>query len=330
MGFSHIRAQEAAHAVLENALTHDKLAQAYLFVGPSGVGKQSTALSLARARLCEVRPGEGCGSCEVEKRIDDGTHPDVRIFTPRDEGNRNLQVEFVREELLPLTKFAPFEARATFLIFPEADVSFPVQHAESANALLKTLEEPRPAVHFLLLSERPDRLLPTIRSRCQRVRFSPLPADVLEDILAAHDVPAESRAPAIALCGGRADRALELAEEDLAVRMLDVAVAVDRAVGERKGGTLLELCESLARDEHRDIALESLSLYYRDVAAAALEVPDEQLAFRHRAELIRERARTLAPAVAAERVAAIAELGEALERNANPQVALEGLFFGMS
>jgi DNA polymerase-3 subunit delta' len=328
MVFDGIRAQEAAHGVLKSALAQQRLAQSYLFVGPSGVGKTATAIALAKAALCEASPGQGCGRCEIERRIDAGNHPDVRVFPPRDEGNRNLQVDFVREELLPLTKFAPFEARATFLIFPEADVSFPVHHAEAANALLKTLEEPRPRVHFVLLSERPDRLLTTIRSRCQRLRFAPLPADVLSEILGAHDIDGPLRDAAIALSGGRADRALELAESELALRMLDWALSIDQAVGKRDPGALLELSEGLARDEHRALALDSLALYYRDVAAAGLAIPDEQLAFRHRADVIRSRAQSLSPGEAARRVAHIAELAEALERNANPQVAIDGLLFG--
>src|SRR5690554_6974860 len=114
------------------------------------------------------------------ERIRRGNHPDVRVFRPRDEGARNLPVEVIREQVLPVAQFAPFEASGAFLIFPEADVSFPEAHPEAANAFLKTLEEPPKGVHFILLAERPDRLLQTTRSRCQRVRFAPLAPDLLE------------------------------------------------------------------------------------------------------------------------------------------------------
>jgi DNA polymerase-3 subunit delta' len=159
---ARVLGQPSAVATLERALSTGRVAQAYLFAGPGGVGKSLAAQALAQAALCCEAPGRGCGQCTHCTRIAQGTHPDVRVFAPRDEGHRNLQVETLREEVLPFTRFAPFEAARAFLIFPEADVSFPEHHAEAANALLKTLEEPRAQVHFVLTSDRPERLLPTI------------------------------------------------------------------------------------------------------------------------------------------------------------------------
>jgi DNA polymerase-3 subunit delta' len=325
MALAAIEAQDPALRVLDQALRGGRLAQAYLFVGPSGVGKQLTALSLARAAICAERPGEGCGACETCRRIDQGVHPDVRVFAPRDEGNRNLPVEFVRSEVLPFAKFAPFEAKEAFVIFPQADVSFPIQHPEAANALLKTLEEPRAHVHFLLLSERPDRLLTTIRSRCQRVRFAQLPAAALSRILERHGVAEAARGPAIALARGRADRALELAEGDRALLMLESALRIDQAIERRAPAALLEIAEQLGGSDDRALVLDSLSALYRDIAALGLGVPREQLAFADRADTIAERARTLAPAAAAARVAKLHELDEQLAVNANPELALDGL-----
>jgi DNA polymerase-3 subunit delta' len=329
MSFSAIEAQDPALRVLRRALDDRRLGQAYLLWGPSGVGKQLAAIALAKAALCAVAPGEGCDACETCRRIAQGSHPDARVFAPRDEGNRNLQVEFVRSEILPISKFAPFEAEHAFLIFPQADVSFPVQHPEAANALLKTLEEPRARVHFVLLSERPDRLLTTIRSRCQRVRFSPLPAPVLERILERHGVPVSARLAAVALAGGRADRALELAEGDRAQRVLEWALRVDSALGARDPAELLELAAALAEDDDRGLALDSLAGYYRDVAALGLGLAREELAFRHHAELIEARAAALPPSAAAQRVAKIQQAREDLEANANPELAFDGLLFGL-
>jgi DNA polymerase-3 subunit delta' len=330
MSFADIEGQEAALSVLRHGLAVGRIGQAYLLWGPSGIGKQMAAIALAKAALCTNRPGQGCEACETCRRIAQGAHPDVRIFAPRDEGNRNLQVEYLRSEILPITKFAPFEAEHAFLIFPQADVSFPVQHPEAANALLKTLEEPRPRVHFLLLSERPDRLLTTIRSRCQRVRFAPLGAQVLARILERHGVPEAARQAAIALAGGRADRAIELCADDRAQRVVDWALRVDTALGPRSPAELLELAESMAQGDDRDLALESLASYYRDVAALGLGLRPDELVFRDRADLIAARAAELPPARAAERVAKIQQVREDLESsNANPELALDGLLFGL-
>ena len=129
-----IRAQPVAVKTLRTAVQRDRVASSYLFEGPSGVGKQRAALGLATALLCPTAPGKGCGACDVCRRIAGGNHPDVRVFLPREEGDRNIQVEFIRAEVLPFSQFAPFEGAAALAIFPDADISFPDNHAEAANA----------------------------------------------------------------------------------------------------------------------------------------------------------------------------------------------------
>ncbi|MDD9944980.1 MAG: AAA family ATPase [Myxococcales bacterium] len=323
--FDDIHGQPVAVRTLERALTQDRLASAYLFAGPSGVGKEALAMALACARNC---PNGGC-KCPICERIRSGQHPDVRVFHPREEGNRNLQVEVVREEIRPLSQFAPFEAKTAFLIFPDADVSFPVQHAEAANAMLKTLEEPRPNLVFILIAARPERLLQTIRSRCQQVRFGPLPALTVQDILERHGVEPGVREAAVALAGGRADRALDLAREGRGEAMLNWALRLDQAMSGGGVAERLDLGEELARSEDRSLILDTLCLYYRDVAAAGLAESDplDTLRFRHRADAIVRRARELGPGEAATRVERVERLNEQLARNANPEIALDALLF---
>jgi DNA polymerase-3 subunit delta' len=326
-GFDSVIAQPGAVRTLRLAVERGRVASAYLFEGPSGVGKQKAALALAQAMVCETAPGKGCGACATCRRAAEGKHPDVRTFGPRDEGNRNIQVDFLRNEILPFAQYAPFEARAALLIFPEADVSFPEAHPESANALLKTLEEPRKNVHFVLLAERPDRLLPTIRSRCQTVRFNRLPPQVVDRILADHRVGERERDAAVALSDGRADRALTLAESGTGERVLGHALHIDRCVESARPGALVALAEDLARSDDLPLALDTLATFYRDVAAAALGAGDDALTFRHQADAVRERAQTLSPARAAARVELLRETVDTFEWNANKQVALDGLFY---
>jgi DNA polymerase-3 subunit delta' len=334
VGLAAISGQQQALALVQRALEADRLGQAYLFVGPSGVGKQLTALALARAALCESASGVGgrdaCERCESCRRIREGVHPDVRVFAPRDEGKRNLPVDFVRSEILPFAKFAPFEASRAFVIFPEADVSFPVEHPEAANALLKTLEEPRSRVCFVLTSERPDRLLPTIRSRCQRVRFARLPIETVERLLTERGVDEATRRTAAGLSGGRMDRALLLCDGDKAKELLEYALRIDELLGKARTAELLEVAELLAKSDQRALVLETLRAFYRDVAAAGLGLPQEALAFAHEHARISEVARRVSPAAAARRVQALLELDEQLSRNANPELALDGLLLSAS
>lgn len=330
MLLSAIRGQNTAVRTLERAIAQERLPNAYLFEGPSGVGKQCAAIGLALAACCAIQPKRGCGRCPSCTRVLAGNHPDVRIFTPRAEGNRNIQVETLRSEILQFTQFAPFEAPAAFLIFPEADVSFPEQHPEAANALLKTLEEPRPGVHFVLLSERPERLLVTIRSRCQRVRFGPLPKLVLEHVLEQHEVPSAQWDAANALAEGRADRALLLAQDGLALELVNKALRIDRTLALRDAGRLIELSEELAKASDLPLIVETLAAVYRDVAVCALGLGDRLLHFRDQRGDIEERAQKLGPEAAAARVARLVELPELLARNANPQIALDHLLNALS
>ena len=317
-----VRAQDGAVQALRRAREQSRIASAYLFDGPSGVGKELTAVSFAS----DVVSG---GDPHTADRIEAGAHPDVRVFRPRDEGKRNLQVEVLRSEILPLAQFAPFEATSTFFIFPEADVSFPVFQPEAANALLKTLEEPRPNVHFILTSERADSLLATIRSRCQRIRFGRLPDAILTDILRTEDVPPESIEAAVALSAGRADVALALARDGAVEELTALVTSVDDAVRDGGPGTLVEVAEELARREDLELALLTLQSFYRDVSVSSLDVGADQLGFANRAHDLGERAAAVSATAAASRVSLIHECIRSMQQNANRQVALDSLLFGL-
>lgn len=308
-----VRAQDGAVRALKHARAHGRLASAYLFDGPSGVGKERAALALAT----DVVAG---GDPHLAERIKSGSHPDVRVFRPRDEGNHNIQVEVLRSEILPLAQFAPFEATSTFFIFPEADVSFPAFQPGAANALLKTLEEPRRNVHFVLTSERPDSLLPTIRSRCQRIRFARLPNAVLKEILQSEGVPAESIEPAIAWSAGRADVALSLAKDGTVKDLTELMVSVDDAVRGSGPGTLVELSEQLARRDDLELALLTLQAFYRDHAVTSLGTEPEQPSAP---------SDSVSASAAAARVSLIHECVQSMRQNANRQVALDSLLFGL-
>lgn len=325
MLLSHLRGQNTAVSVLERALTRQRLAHAYLFEGPSGVGKERAAMGLAKAALCLARPGKGCDHCGVCARVDAGNHPDVRVFRPRAEGHRNIQVETLRQDILPVAQFAPFEGQSAFLIFPDADLSFPLSHPESANALLKTLEEPRPHVHFVLLSERAEQLLVTIRSRCQRVRFGRLPPLVLEHVLETAGVPQAQWETAVALSEGRADRALALAQDGHGKHLLERALRIDACLELGLKGRLIELSEELSKADDLMLVLDMLITFYRDVAASALSAQPSKLMLREAQERVQAQAAKLGPARAAARAQKLAEVAQLTARNANTQIVLDHL-----
>lgn len=214
--FADIVGQEMAVAILSRALEQEA-SHAYLLSGPPGAGKSEAALAFAAGLTCA---DGGCGACTTCRRVQQGLHPDVEIVVP--EGN------FIRkEEITEINLHAvyrPYEARAKVYLFLEAD-NF---NAEAANAFLKTLEEPPAHVHFILVTDRPERLLPTIASRCQLVAFSPVPAPALARDLVSRFGLAQREADLMArLAAGNLTYARELATSESARRqrslLLDLA-----------------------------------------------------------------------------------------------------------
>ncbi|HET9992881.1 MAG TPA: hypothetical protein VFQ65_30305 [Kofleriaceae bacterium] len=158
--------QDRVAALLQRAIARDRVPHAYLFSGPAGAPMMDTALALACALNCEVAHGDGCGECEQCSKIIAGIHPDV-VTLVREGAAQIVPIESVRSQVIARIGLPPHEARVRVFVVEEATALAP----PAANALLKTLEEPPARTLFVLCTTAPEQLLPTIRSRCQRVRF---------------------------------------------------------------------------------------------------------------------------------------------------------------
>jgi len=213
--FADIVGQEMAIAILTRSLEQGA-SHAYLFAGPPGVGKSEAALAFAAGLACAEG---GCGACNTCRRVQKGLHPDVEIVAA--EGNQFL-IEQIREVVYH-SAYRPYEVdtRAKVYIFIEAD-KFNAEHPPPANAFLKTLEEPPAHVHFILVTDHPERLLPTIASRCQLVTFSPVPVPALAADLVGRFGLSRREADLIArVAGGNLSQARELATSESARRQRD-------------------------------------------------------------------------------------------------------------
>ena len=160
--------QPAVRDFLARAVREGRLSHAYLFLGAPGSGKSEAALALAQCIVC---PNDGDGNCDECIRVKHRTHPDVRIVEP--ESATGYLVEQVRE-LIEDVPMAPVRGRAKVYILTNVGLL----RREAANALLRTIEEPPPHVTFILIGRTVDAILPTIVSRCQRVPFKIVSADV--------------------------------------------------------------------------------------------------------------------------------------------------------
>ncbi len=189
--------QERAEAILARALSQDRLSHAYLFVGPESTGKHTAALLLAQAVNCASRiDTNACGACESCRRIAAGTHPDVRVLLAGSKSGQNISVEQIREVRQDVAR-RPILGRRKLYLIPNAEA----MNEEAANALLKTLEEPPNDVTLILMATSPTRVLPTLLSRCQVVRFGLASAEAIREWLTG-DGMAPATAAALAISSG--------------------------------------------------------------------------------------------------------------------------------
>ena len=201
--FADIPGQARAKAYVAGALARGA-GHAYLLAGPEGLGKRRFALELG-AHL--VAACGGCGTCDECDRLARGVHPDLVVIEREGEFIRIEQIA----ELIADLSLKPFTSthRAWIVVEPER------LNLEAANTFLKSLEEPPDDVHFILVSDAPERVLPTIISRCQMVEFQPVPDDDLCAFLVARESLDEERAAVLArLACGSLERALRLAGDD--------------------------------------------------------------------------------------------------------------------
>lgn len=343
MRFADIRGQEQALALLGRAVATGRPAHAYLFDGPEGVGKRTAAVGLALALACPVAPAVGCGQCETCRRMLTGQHPDLRVIDAAElpalakAAGSDAAVDYVRDRVMPIAQTRPHEASARTLVLDHADELTVVMQ----NAMLKTLEEPTGGVHLVLVSAAPDRLLPTIRSRTQRVRFVPLRVQTVTEALVARGVAPERAELAAALADGSLSRALGLTSGDEDQQLWERATALRQAAQRDDVGAVFDTAAALGsrrepgdgetgrsvKDEVRE-TLALLARVYRDALAAAGGAPDLVLLQNRQAEIKAlaaqgQRHIHLQPLRRALR--AVLDTDAALLANANAVTALEAL-----
>jgi DNA polymerase-3 subunit delta' len=231
--------------VLEKIIERKRIPHALLFEGPEGIGKKKVALWFLSALNCETEGGKGCKRCSSCLKIERLTHPDLYLLGSQGD---SIKIEQVREAEKFL-QYKPLEAKWKGLVVEDADKMTP----EAANAFLKSLEEPPPWTVIILITQSSDTLPPTIRSRCQRLRFFPLSVKETEEILRKMGLKSaflESGSPGLIL--------------RLSKEALDLETLLSKV---KKGGieAIIEISEEIGRDRNKALAfLRSLLPYFRD------------------------------------------------------------------
>jgi DNA polymerase-3 subunit delta' len=342
------RARLALSAALAAGPSH-----AYLFRGPRGAGKRAAARAFAAEILAESAAGD---SEDTRRRalLDPSPHPDLVWLAPR--GPQHM-VEEIREQVIRAAAYRPFEGGKRIFVIETAEA----MRGESQNALLKTLEEPPPYVHLMLLSSEPAALLETIASRCQPIEFAPLPAKAVEAALDGEATPEEIAAVA-RLSAGDIERAhflLSDAGKDLRAKALELGKAApgvtaswrpllkaaesagtdaesaareildeEKAAGVKRNAR--EIADEAKRAGRRrrtevlDLALELCATWFRDLAVIASGAPE--VAFNSdRLTELQGQASGLDPSRARRAAELVQDTRRRLDLNVSEELALEAL-----
>ena len=364
MLWGQIKGHDETLERLDRIIELGRPAHAYLFFGPRGVGKATTAKVFAAALNCE----RACGTCASCRAVLNNTHTDFYYLAP--EGSRTI----LRGQVMDLLHAVNLKRQSDqykVAVIDDAQVLGP----EAANALLKTLEEPPGNVVFILVADDAGQVLPTIASRCQRLRFGALGADIVHDILVnQHGLDPDRARLAAKLARGMVGDAIEIASGgllDLRERMVEVllsekrgmkdrvALAVEITEAAKAGGEALKKSqeEELAHIEDfaggpgklsagvkkkvvaghkRETARRERAVYRHALIFTAAIFRDMLLInenadkkFITNSDLILDRARTdeNTRARVARALKGIEMAGRRIEQNVNPLMALENLFF---
>ena len=322
MRFFPLLGQAKAQTLLGRALESGRLAHAYLFAGPDGVGKTTMAMELAAVLLCgEPVGGRPCGACSGCIQFRSGNHPDFLRIRPDGAFIKIDQIRALKKAL----QFAPLEGSRRIVILEEMQN----MRREAGNSLLKVLEEPPEGNLLLLIGNAAGSLLATIVSRCQVIPFTPLPVSLAAEIVQRHrpGMTAEDCQALAALTDGCPGQALAIDADGflpLYRRLVEALIADQAGLGARVEAALVLAAELAASKESEQALLGLLRIFCKNAMAATVNpncqpFSPEVLAARERWNLQQLSAK----------ITAIDRAEQALARNCNRGLTSEVLLLDL-
>jgi DNA polymerase-3 subunit delta' len=349
MPFRQVIAHRRVLSLLSRSVAGGSLPPSLIFSGPDGVGKRLVAEAVAQALNCpspviqgpmleskpvlELKPVpelkyDACGTCAACRRIARGVHPDVLMIAPGENGS--IRIDQVRDAI-DSTIYRPFEGKRRVTVIDDADALVPA----AQNALLKTLEEPPPSSVFIVVTSRPDSLLPTLRSRCAQIRFARLSAAEVAAVLERdHKYSRRDALAAAAAADGSVGRALDVHAGEFADARSDAGDLLRKAQGKSDARARVERAKDLVRGdggpasserEYLGARLQALSSLTRDLGVLATGADVRLLANVDRRPELEGLAKSFDGERALQVFDAIDRAQDALDRNVSPKVVADWL-----
>ncbi|MFZ5944519.1 MAG: DNA polymerase III subunit delta' [Bacillota bacterium] len=261
MSFAFIKGQDTAVQMLKNSIQSRHISHAYIFSGPEGVGKRTTALAFAQGINClqpSLNLDERCSCLSCRKSMG-GNHPDIEIIRPEGLSIKIDQVRTLRNKVF----YKCYESKFKVIIIDDAHL-FTI---EAANSLLKVLEEPPEKTIFILITAESQQLPDTIVSRCQQIQFHPLAVSCIIELLAESFPQHLERLPLVAgLARGSLTRAAGLLEDGQLLEKRTDTINLLKRVFETTPGEILLWCEKWDKDKQNiKIIFELIQFWYRDL-----------------------------------------------------------------
>lgn len=311
----NIKAHSRIIEFLTRSFLGNRISHAYIFFGPAGIGKKLTAIYFARLLSCtDVSSAAPCGECASCKKIEGGNHPDVHLIAPA-ERKSSLGIDEIRD-IIKSVYLKPYEGSRKICIVDDADT---LTH-EAQNALLKTLEEPPSDAVIILITRLLSSLLPTIVSRSQHVRFSPLSQEDVKDILKKEYAIEDSAASILArISSGSMESALQYNDEEFF--RFRLSILKDASLGRH-------LNLDAEADKRSDIKrlLDIALSWYRDILIIKSGINDAGMLINIDQEKeLRKSAGSISFDKAGDCIKQILLTISFLDQNANPKIAMSVL-----
>jgi len=318
-----IRGHEKTVEMLDRAIGSGRIPHSYLFTGISGIGKKLLAIKLAQSLQCGDAADKPCDLCNSCRKVTANNHPDVIVIEP---DGTFIKIDQIRD-LQKRLAYKPFEGAKTVCIIDGADKL----NLAAANSLLKTVEEPPATTHLILIAENIRQVIPTIVSRCQRIKFHPLPSNVIEELLVKSKSipPAEARSVA-RFAEGSIGKSLDFIESFPLNERVKLLTAF---TGMKSVEEIFSSAEELTNKDNIEKLMKSLEIlkfFLRDILLVKMGMPDHYIINIDYYEFISKKAQKETEEDLLRMIDSVAKTEKAIMMNANKKMAVINMLINIT